>query len=288
MLRLRRDIPLFPVGRKKALTFSYDDGVSQDERLIGLMDQYGVKGTFNINSGLMGNRDWLKQPGVDVSHYKVERERIAQLYQNHEIAVHSVTHPDLANVPQGMAAYEIVQCRKELEEIVGHLVTGMAYPFGTWNDAVMKTAKHCGITYARTTKQNFGFNLPDDFLAWHPTCHHTEIEKMFACLEEFLIPVSDESYKKPQVFSLWGHAYEFDAYDHWDVIEQFLKQASGREEIWYATNGEICSYMTAVKQLMYSASGDYIFNPSCTDVWMMIDSKKYVIPSGKTIFIEKL
>lgn len=49
MLRLRRDIPLFPQGKKKALTLSYDDGVTQDERLIGLMQRYGIKGTFNIN-----------------------------------------------------------------------------------------------------------------------------------------------------------------------------------------------------------------------------------------------
>ena len=54
MLRLRQDIPLFPGGKKKALTLSYDDGVTQDERLIDIMNQYKVKGTFNINAGMMG------------------------------------------------------------------------------------------------------------------------------------------------------------------------------------------------------------------------------------------
>ncbi len=285
MLRLRRDVPLFPGGRKKALTLSYDDGITQDERFIGLLDKYGVKCTFNINSGLMGDEDWLIQPGVDVSHYKIEKERIAKVYQNHEIAVHSVSHPDLAKVPQGMIAYEIVQCRKELEEIVKHPVTGMAYPFGTWNEKVMETAKSCGITYARTTKQNFAFDLPEDFLAWHPTCHHTEVGKMFECLETFLQPITD--YRAPKVFNLWGHAYEFDAFNQWELIEQFLEQASGKADIWYATNGEICDYMKAVEGLVYSATGDYIFNPSCSEIWMMIDGKSYKIAPNQTIIVEK-
>lgn len=43
---------LFPGGKAKALTLSYDDGVEQDLHLIELMKQHGVKGTFNLNSSL--------------------------------------------------------------------------------------------------------------------------------------------------------------------------------------------------------------------------------------------
>ena len=42
----------YPGGKKKALTLSYDDGVEQDIRLIELMKKNGLKGTFNLNSGL--------------------------------------------------------------------------------------------------------------------------------------------------------------------------------------------------------------------------------------------
>ena len=63
MLRLRRDVPLFPQGKPKALTLSYDDGVTQDERLIALMKKYGIRGTFNLNPGVMGHKDWLVQRG---------------------------------------------------------------------------------------------------------------------------------------------------------------------------------------------------------------------------------
>ena len=43
-------------GKFKAVTFSFDDGVSQDKRLIDLFDKYGLKGTFNLNSNLLGKK----------------------------------------------------------------------------------------------------------------------------------------------------------------------------------------------------------------------------------------
>ena len=284
MLRLRRDIPLFPEGRRKALTLSYDDGVTQDERLIDLMRGYGIKGTFNISAGLAGDNDWLEQPGIQVEHHKFPKERIAEVYAGQEIAVHTMTHPDLTKVPEGMAAYEIAACRRELEELVKAPVTGMAYPMGTWNDRVKRTAASCGITYARTTKPTFDFALPEDFLEWHPTCHHTE-PGMMELLEKFLKPIDPERFLSPWLYFLWGHAYEFDGFGQWEEIEEFLKKASGHEEIWYASNGEICEYLKAVRNLVYSATGDYIYNPSCIDVWMLIDGKKYRIRSGETIVV---
>ena len=39
-------------GKSKVLTLSYDDGVVQDIRLINILDKYGIRGTFNINTGM--------------------------------------------------------------------------------------------------------------------------------------------------------------------------------------------------------------------------------------------
>lgn len=284
MLRLRQDIPLFPKGRKKALTFSYDDGITQDRRFVEMLNRYHLKGTFNLNPGLMGNKDWLSQPGIEVSHYKMDKCEIAELYKGHEIAVHTMTHPDLPRVPEGMIAYEIAACRRELEEIAKKPVTGMAYPFGTYNDKVKNAAKVCGITYSRTTKQHFSFHLPEDFLEWHPTIHHTE-NTLYSLWEKFLEPVDNEMYRQPQLFYVWGHTYEFDAFDQWKDMEEFLKQAGGHDEIWYATNEEIYRYVMAAQRLVYSASGDYIFNPGVLDVWMLIDKNEYHIPGGETVTI---
>ena len=43
----------WPDGRAKAFTTSYDDGFQQDAALIHLMEQYGIRGTFNLNGGFL-------------------------------------------------------------------------------------------------------------------------------------------------------------------------------------------------------------------------------------------
>ena len=43
---------LYPYGKRKAFNVTYDDGVQQDVRFVKLLNQYGLKGTFNLNSAL--------------------------------------------------------------------------------------------------------------------------------------------------------------------------------------------------------------------------------------------
>ena len=57
-------------GKMKALTFSYDDGVLQDRRLIEIFNKYGLKATFNLNSGFFGGKWTLVRDGVTVDHSK--------------------------------------------------------------------------------------------------------------------------------------------------------------------------------------------------------------------------
>ena len=45
---------LFPEGKIRAVTLSYDDGFTFDRQLVDLLNRYGLKGTFNLNSGLFG------------------------------------------------------------------------------------------------------------------------------------------------------------------------------------------------------------------------------------------
>ena len=46
----------------KAITFSYDDGVTQDKRLVDIFNKYGLKATFNINSELLGRKiSWYEK-----------------------------------------------------------------------------------------------------------------------------------------------------------------------------------------------------------------------------------
>ena len=92
----------------------------------------------------------------------------------------------------------------------------------------------------------------------------------------------------PKLFYLWGHSYEFDNDDNWDVIERFAEKIGNRDDIWYATNGQIYDYVQAYQKLQFSAEGTFVYNPSTIDVYICYFGRKYKIPSGETVDLETL
>lgn len=78
------------------------------------------------------------------------------------------------------------------------------------------------------------------------------------------------------MFYLWGHAYEFNNNDNWQVIEEFAKYMGGREDVWYATNGEIYDYAKAFESLQFSVDGKYVYNPSAQEVFFVTLEEKNV------------
>ena len=281
---LRIHTMLFPGGKRKALTLSYDDGVLQDRRLVEMMDRYGVRGTFNLNSGLLNRRERMVIDGIDVDVSTVGPEEVRTLYRNHEVATHGVKHTALTGC--GAAALrEILEDRAALEALVPYPVRGHAYPFGCFDDEVLSMLSAAGICYARTTTSTHGFDLPKNFLTWDATCHHAEPELMTLaerfCGEEPL-------FGQPRLFYLWGHAYEFDMHENWDVMERFLAYVSQyRNGIWMATNGEIFHYVSAWRRLAFTADGRRVYNPTDTELWLEWLGTVFTIPAGTIAEIEQ-
>lgn len=269
---------VFPGGKMKALTMSYDDGVDQDVDLIAMMRKYGVKGTFNINSGWFGNGNTRGR--------RLNAEEAKQLYMGGgvEVAVHGYKHAYLDRLVPDMVAFEIAQDRYQLEKLTGYPVRGMAYAYGAYTDKVVEQLRNLGIVYSRTTENTGKFSLPADFLRWHPTCHHSD-PKLFELCDTFL---NRERIMDLQVFYIWGHSYEFDRNDNWDLMERFLQKMSGHDDIWYATNIEIYEYMQACKRLITSVDGTMIYNPSAVDVWVKHNRHtKLCIPAGKMVTLSE-
>ena len=252
-------------GKKKALTMSYDDGQIADLRLLDIFNKNGIRGTFHLNADNIGREN------------RVTAEDIRTKYAGHEISAHGLTHPFLERIPQEEAVYEIMEDRKRLEAICGYPVRGMSYPYGTYNDDVLRTLPGLGIRYARTVRSTGGFNLPENFLLWNPTCKHTD-PALFTYLERF------KGFKYGlSLFYIWGHSFEFNNDDNWDVIERFCAEAGGDDNVWYATNIEIYDYITALRSLHFSADRTMVLNPSATDVWVGVDDVVTRIPAGQLV-----
>lgn len=219
-------------GKNKALTFSYDDGVYQDARLAEIFNRYGMKCTFNLNSGLFSPENRWEYRGADCVHMPLED--IKSSLCGHEIAVHGAFHLDLTTLNLEEKKAEIHKDKENLERLFGVPVHGMAYAYGAYDDESKAVIAECGIKYSRTVRPTHSFDMQSDLLAFHPTCHHND-EKLFELAEKFLsLPA-----QTPAIFYVWGHSYEFDGDKNWDRIEDFCKLMSGREDIFYGTNTEV-------------------------------------------------
>ncbi len=265
-------------GRTKVLTLSYDDGVVQDIRLMKIMNKYGLKGTFNINSGAYAPEDKVRESFSG----RMKPSEAMALYTNsgHEVAVHAYTHPFLEKLDKTEIIYEITEDRKDIESRYGVIARGMAYPYGTYDKRVMDVIEKCGIVYSRTVRSTEKFAFPENWLELHPTCHHNN-PRLMELAKRFV--ESPSKYGNPEMFYLWGHSYEFDNNDNWEVIERFAEYVGGREHIWYATNIEIYDYVKAYETLHTSYDKKTVYNPSVIDVWFESKGKVHCVKAGETL-----
>ena len=277
---------LFPDGKRKALILSYDDGTVQDRRLVGLMNQYGLKGTFHLNS------DMLNDDG------KVSRAEVAELYAGHEVSAHTVNHPGLANCSHDEIVREVVDDRKALESLVGYPVRGMSYPFGSYNDDVIASLKQTGIEYARTVESSHQFTIPDDFLAWHPTIHNfgeaeyagmtahqsAEEYQRFDVLTQQFLETDDIA-----LYYVWGHSWEFDGGDNrWQRIEDFFKAVANRDDVHYTTQIALVDYIHAYRQLRFSVDQSLVTNLSAVSVFVRYDNSSIELKPGACVQLTKV
>lgn len=255
----------FKEGKHKALTMSYDDGRSEDRRLVEIFNRYGIKGTFHLNSGLD-------------SKGRIPKEEWKELYQGHEISCHTVTHPTIARCPMEQVALQVLEDRRMLERAAGYPVRGMSYPNGSYNQEIVKLLSSIGIEYCRVVGDTDDFALPENFLTWKATCHHNH--RLLENGERFCA-----LYKTQYLYLMyvWGHSYEFTQDGNWGLIEEFCRMMGGREDIWYATNLEIVDYMKASRNLKFTVDGNLVYNPGAQSIWIQADEKILEIPGGATV-----
>ena len=257
------DYMIFQNGKRNALTMSYDDGFIADRRLAEIFNRYGIKATFHLNSGRFN---------CDGSACDAD---FATTYKNHEVSVHTVDHPYPDRLPDRELIHQVLCDKQAIETRCGYPVRGMSYPYGVYNDHVIGVLRDCGMCYSRTVKATEGFGLPEDFMQWHPTCHHKDAMK---CADNFFTRKHCSN-----LFYVWGHSFELERGNTWDAMEEFCKRMSGLEDVWYATNIEIYDYVTAQRGLQISADESMIYNPAAIDVWVKKDGRPVKIPGGQLI-----
>ena len=273
----------FPEDKNKAVTLSYDDGIPADLRFSDVITNAGLKCTFNLNSKV------LRKNGITDRQIK---EKF--LDRGHEVAVHGYSHtaPGYQRPIEGIK--EVLNCRLELEERFDRMIRGMAYPDhgvqsfenGTSYEIIKNYLKDLGIVYARTVgATNYDFYLPEDWHKWMPSVHHSSPD-VFKCIDDFLNIKFTKGKHGPRLCYMWGHSYEFDLHDNWDLLDKICEKLGGHDDIWYATNMEIYEYVNAYYSLVHSADASKVYNPTLHTIWFVTNGETYVIKPGETINVK--
>jgi len=287
----------FPGGVHKALTFSFDDGSDQDRWLCGLLKSLGLKGTFNLNMGLLPPHENFDFSTLDDTVFPVKKwqrrlteKEIREVFTGSgmELATHGYLHAELPRLDDDALIWEIMQDRIALERITGEPVRGHAYAQGAFDDRVCETLKRAGIVYARTAFFTGGFNLPKDFMRWGPSCGYCSPNAV--SLADTLIEAKPGRNKyfgdtEAMLLYIFAHSYEFEVNNNYDVMESLATKLAGKDDIWYCTNMEYYNYVTVFRNLDYGLERNFVRNPSAIPVWIFVNDKVAEVPAGETVAI---
>ena len=266
-------------GKSKVLTFSYDDGVVQDIRLLNIFSEYGLKATFNINSGCYIPEDVVRKR----MYGRLKRSEAIALYKNsgHEVAVHGLKHEFLSKLKPAEMICEVLEDRKNIEADFGTITRGMAYAYSDYNAEAIAIMKQCGIVYSRAVATTQSFSFPTNWWEIKPTCHHSNPNLMMLA-EKFV--TSTMRYPSDNwLFYVWGHSYEFDNNNNWEHFTELCEILSGKNDTWYATNIEIYRYSKAFEALVFNASNTQVYNPTAFDLWFECRGKIHCVKAGQTV-----
>lgn len=196
----------------KFFLLSFDDGTIWDARFVELLNRYGVKCTFNLNSGL---EDFVWQYE---DRFPIRRQRLAetvQQYRGHEVASHSLHHHWLNTLTPPQISREIGEDCETLKEIFGLEEIGFGVPFTACDEREIKIIRKF-VRYIRLSAFSDSFALPEDpyHIPIHGLYNDPDIREKIARFAENELEDS--------LFVMAGHSYEFEVLGHWEYIEDLL------------------------------------------------------------------
>ena len=122
----------------RPVMITFDDGWGEDMWIARrFLDPRGMPTVFFVYTGAVGAPGYLSWSDAK----SLEAA-------GHEVLSHTVSHPDLQQVPDARLASEMRDSRARLERELGHPIECIAYPFGSYDGRVVKAASNAGYRLA--------------------------------------------------------------------------------------------------------------------------------------------
>ncbi|MDR0303954.1 MAG: polysaccharide deacetylase family protein [Chitinispirillales bacterium] len=144
------------LSSKKAVVFSQYS--MQSENNISIVFDDGDKSVFDIAYPIL--KKYNLTATVFIASGIIENEKIDDFYSTKnmmsaenikelsdfgwEIASHGVRHLDLTLLDENDLYGELVHSKAKIEKLTGKPVSALSFPYGSWNEKIVKTAQNCG------------------------------------------------------------------------------------------------------------------------------------------------
>ncbi len=155
----------------KALAITFDDGFrSVHEHAFSVLSEFGIPGTVFVPTSLVGLPKPMSWPGIDQwdgGPYEDELrcmtwDELRQLRDaGWEIASHTRTHARLPDLDDAELHAELSESKDALSRELGEPCRSLAYPFGAFDDRVVRAAGDAGYEAAAVLRPG-----PPDPLRW--------------------------------------------------------------------------------------------------------------------------
>lgn len=226
--------PRVPLGKKKVVLTSWDDGKPEDLRCAEILVKHGYRPTFLLN----GNSPALK--------FMDKLEALGA-----EIGSHGHYHSALGTLTPQAAFNNVASMRLILENELGHPVISFAYPNGyspsqdEEGDYVLRAVRDAGYWIARTqmTREQTIEDVDEPLLMRSIGLWGSGNKTLVAAWPRFVE-------QDGGVFYLKGHSWQIGkSEEQWQKFDDFVAQFAGLPNAWYPTNGEFALWLWAKKNI---------------------------------------
>ena len=203
----------------KLFVFAVDDGTVFDKKVIAIFNKYGIKATFNLNSGLQDfvwNKNWLEVRRLNL----VENKSV---YDGHEVASHSLTHPFLTSLSDEEVYKEVKEDIDNLKNIFQREIKTFSFPFDGYDERTINIVKSLGITHIILPSIDDSFRYPVD--TYHIKVTSWNIDDALNKIKRFI------EEKQAEIFIYLSHSYDYEYGNCYDKLEELCKVVSENKDI---------------------------------------------------------
>ena len=140
---------------KHSVVLTFDDGYENFyQYAYPVLKKYNFPAMVYLLSGKIGGiADWFAKDGRDTPPL-LSKEQIFEMRQHKiDFGSHGINHFKLAEVTPDIARQEIVDSKKQLEDLLGEPIHDLCYPYGSHNPAVVEMAREAGYLTAVTCER---------------------------------------------------------------------------------------------------------------------------------------